>query len=79
MGTLGNQPCRSRYEFDDFNLANPHRAAALTKLAKETGVSVDTLIKLEIAMQLNRLNSILIENGDKMDENLAGIGEILQK
>ncbi|EMC5609445.1 hypothetical protein VJQ89_005018, partial [Escherichia coli] len=45
----------------------------------ETGVSVDTLIKLEIAMQLNRLNSILIENGDKMDENLAGIGEILQK
>ena len=77
MGTLGNQPCRSRYELDDFNLAN--RAAALTKLAKETGVSVDTLIKLEIAMQLNRLNSILIENGDKMDENLAGIGEILQK
>ena len=77
MGTLGNQPCRSRYEFDDFNLAN--RAAALTKLAKETGVSVDTLIKLEIAMELNRLNSILIENGDKMDENLAGIGEILQK
>ncbi|HAZ5746963.1 TPA: hypothetical protein J8D99_001402 [Escherichia coli] len=77
MGTLGNQPCRSCYEFDDFNLAN--RAAALTKLAKETGVSVDTLIKLEIAMQLNRLNSILIENGDKMDENLAGIGEILQK
>ncbi|GAB0439506.1 hypothetical protein KYE057_29800 [Escherichia coli] len=77
MGTLGNQPCRSRYKFDDFNLAN--RAAALTKLAKETGVSVDTLIKLEIAMQLNRLNSILIENGDKMDENLAGIGEILQK
>ena len=77
MGTLGNQPCRSRYEFADFNLAN--RAAALTKLAKETGVSVDTLIKLEIAMQLNRLNSILIENGDKMDENLAGIGEILQK
>ncbi len=77
MGTLGNQPCRSRYEFDDFNLAN--RATALTKLAKETGVSVDTLIKLEIAMQLNRLNSILIENGDKMDENLAGIGEILQK
>ena len=77
MGTLGNQPCRSRYEFDDFNLSN--RAAALTKLAKETGVSVDTLIKLEIAMQLNRLNSILIENGDKMDENLAGIGEILQK
>lgn len=77
MGTLGNQPCRSRYEFDDFNLAN--RVAALTKLAKETGVSVDTLIKLEIAMQLNRLNSILIENGDKMDENLAGIGEILQK
>lgn len=77
MGTLGNQPCRSRYEFDDFNLAN--RAAPLTKLAKETGVSVDTLIKLEIAMQLNRLNSILIENGDKMDENLADIGEILQK
>ena len=77
MGTLGNQPCRSRYEFDDFNLAD--RAASLTKGAKETGVSVDTLIKLEIAMQLNRLNSILIENGDKMDENLAGIGEILQK
>lgn len=52
MGTLGNQPCRSRYEFDDFNLAN--RAAALTKLAKETGVSVDTLIKLVSASDIRR-------------------------
>lgn len=77
MGRLGKQPLRGDYSFTDTALEE--RAIQLKQLAADISVPLEALVKIEMSMQLNRLNSILIEDGNNMDENLAGLGEILKE
>lgn len=77
MGTLGNQKAHNHFSINEEDLIE--RIKDLKSISSRSGVSLDLVIQLEISMQLNRLNSILIESGDHLDENLAGIGKILEE
>ena len=75
MGKLGNQPDRKDFIHSDLDLKE--RVKEFQIIAKSLGVTEEMVASTEISMQINRLNAILIESGDKMDENLAGIGDII--
>lgn len=75
MGVLGKQPPRKAFSYSNNDLED--RIRDFQNISNELGVSIEVVINTEISMQLYRLNSILIQDGDKMDENLAGIGEII--
>lgn len=77
MGTLGNQKSHNHFSVTEEDLTE--RIKDFQSIAMRSGVSLDLVVQLEISMQLNRLNSILIESGDHLDENLAGIGKILEE
>ncbi len=75
MGVLGKQPPRDDFSYSNKDLED--RVRELQNISQKLGVSIEVVANTEISMQLYRLNSILIQDGDKMDENLAGIGEII--
>ncbi|NNS07281.1 hypothetical protein [Erwinia sp. JH02] len=75
MGKLGSQKPRDRHIHNDRHLSM--RLEELLSLANKANVPVDTLVKIEIAMHLRSIVDVLADSGDKSDENLAGLGDII--
>ena len=76
MGTLFQQSNRGNPDNEEsdikFLLSN------LKQLSEEENLTDDQIIELLKAAQLKRRNDLYRDNGDAWDEQIAGIGEILQ-
>ena len=77
MGTLFNQLPRKRHTVEIRHLM----AAAddIKTVAEESGLTTETVAEIYKAEALNRITECYIENGDVKDEQLMGIGEILEE
>jgi hypothetical protein len=76
MSTLFDQPQRKFYtvnfsEIDEF-------LSSASKLSKKHGISITEVIAAKTALELERRNDLYAANGDAFDEQIAGIGELLQ-
>lgn len=77
MGTLFNQLPRKKHrvEIQDLMAA----ADDIKTVAEESGLKTETVAEIYKAEALNRFTECYIENGDVKDEQLMGIGEILEE
>ena len=77
MGTLFNQLPRKKHQVEIQDLM----AAAddIKTVAEESGLTTETVAEIYKAEALNRFTECYIENGDVKDEQLMGIGEILEE
>lgn len=76
MGTLYDQPHRNYRGIEaehDLDVV----LKEMIRLSKEYGVSVTDVIALANVMELKRRNSLFVDNGNIFDEQMAGIGHIL--
>jgi hypothetical protein len=76
VGTLFNQEPRNYRLISPDDLRSFLESA--THLAKEFNISVSDVIQAKKALEMERQNSLYVANGDAFDEQLAGLGEILQ-
>lgn len=77
MGTLFNQPERKL-----FRVSTDHLDSFLkdiTSLSKKHGIPVSDAIAAARVLELERQNDLYVSNGDIFDEQIAGIGELLEK
>jgi len=77
MGTLYSQAERESYRVSDNDLDS--FVGAAVKLARKHGVSVTDVIAAARVLEVERSNNLYVANGDAFDEQIAGIGEELQK
>lgn len=76
MGTLFNQP-----ERDHKRIRNKDIEAFLQdsqELAKKHKISITDVINAAKVLELERKNDLYASNGDIFDEQMSGIGELLQ-
>lgn len=76
MSTLFDQPNRNFYrvtsqEIDEF-------IASALELSKKHDISLSEVVATKAVLELERRNDLYAANGDAFDEQIAGIGEILQ-
>ena len=76
MGTLFQQLNRSKYDNEEYNINS--LIADLKDLEENEGFTKDQAIEFLKVAQLRRRNNLYRNNGDAWDEQIAGIGEILQ-
>ena len=77
MGTLSNQPPRNYRnveleDLDDF-------LSTAVEISKKHKISVSDVIAASRVPQLKRANDLYVANGDAFDEQIAGIGELVEK
>lgn len=76
MGKLGNQAIRK-----DMNV-NIHELSGyiddIKSIAKDKKLEVELVLKAAHVLELKRRNNLYNQNGDYFDEQIAGIGQILQ-
>ncbi|MGC4241138.1 MAG: hypothetical protein QM686_02760 [Herbaspirillum sp.] len=75
MGTLYDQLPRD-YKTVDLGQIDDFLADAV-KLASNHGISVADVIAAKHVLELERANGLRVANGDAFDEQIAGIGLIL--
>ena len=76
MGTLFSQAERkwcvvSTADLDEF-------LSLAVDLAKKNKVAVSDVIKAKEVLEMQRRNDLYVNNGDTFDEQMMGIGELLQ-
>lgn len=77
MGTLFNQPKRKYQSISSDHLDSFIQDIA--SLSKKHGISVSDAIAAARVLELSRQNDLYVSNGDIFDEQIAGIGELLEK
>jgi hypothetical protein len=77
MGTLFSQQERNYRSVSNESVDGFLKDAA--KLAKKHNVTVADVIATATLLQLERKNDLYVANGDIHDEQMAGVGEILQR
>lgn len=77
MGTLFNQPERNHRRVTDSEL--DAFLSDAVKLAKKHSINVAEVIKAKEVLELERRNDLYVNNGDSFDEQMSGIGGILQE
>jgi hypothetical protein len=77
MGTLFNQDPRKSLHIEDKEIIN--EIEILKKIASKTKLSIDQVIKISEIKQLERKNNLYVSNGDIHDEQMSGIGLLLDK
>jgi hypothetical protein len=77
MGTLYDQKPRKQYS------VNIMDAIAFYKMAKlkavENGININKLIKVYELLIVDRRNNLILDNGDIHDEQMMGIGDLINK
>jgi len=76
MGTLTEQPHRKYRVYDDEEVQTFIRQIKNT--AKKNDLSVDQTLKVFELLEKERSNTIYVDNGNIWDEQIGGIGEIMQ-
>jgi hypothetical protein len=77
MGTLFHQEPRNWRSITESDIKE--HIEMIKQLAKETKLTVDQVIKVEELLELERRNNLYVSNGDIHDEQMQGLGEILQE
>ena len=78
MGTLYSQKPRDLRTSHTTDSLDGY-IAMLVKLAKKHGISVSDAIAAADMLERQRFNYLYVDNGDTFDEQMAGIGEELQR
>ena len=76
MGTLFNQPARELKRVTDEDLFNELVALNQLRIKTFTG-SMQEIIATKHMLELQRRNELFVTNADILDEQLAGIGDLL--
>lgn len=74
MGTLFNQSPRLEREYYELGSIND-----IKELAEKTNLSFDQVVNALHFLELRRKNDLYVSNGDIHDEQMAGIGLLLQQ
>lgn len=74
MGMLGNQDPR-----DHFHVDLDRFLAEVKVIAKKHGVSIESFIEAKRVLEMDRRNSLAVQNGDYLDEQLGGFGDKLSE
>jgi len=75
MGTLFNQKARNyRTAFYEDQV---RRCKLIKNLAKECNITFDQALRVNEIMEIERRNTLYVENGDIHDEQMAGLGELI--
>lgn len=77
MGTLFSQPPRDYKSVTEYKLLGI--AEACEMLVKRKGVSFDQALQIYEIAEIARRNDLFATNGDIWDEQIAGIGQILER
>ena len=77
MGTLSNQETRNHIRVEASAL--DEFISSAVKLAQKHKIHVSDVISASRVLELSRSNDLYVNNGDAFDEQIAGIGELLQK
>jgi hypothetical protein len=77
MGTLFNQEPRNHLHVEASNL--DEFLSSAVKLSQKHKIPVSDVISASRVLELSRRNDLYVNNGDAFDEQVAGIGELLQK
>lgn len=77
MGILGNQPPRENYNVSADSL--DCFLSDTVELAKKYKISVDSVINAKHVMELARQNNLMVQHGDYFDEQIGGLGSLLEK
>jgi hypothetical protein len=77
MGTLFDQPERNYRTVESSNLTAFLRDAS--EVAKKLGVTVPDVIAAAHVLEIRRRNDLYVANGDVFDEQVAGLGHLLQE
>ena len=77
MGTLFDQPERDYRRVTDSELDAFLFAAV--QVAKKHRINVAEVIKAKEVLELERRNDLYVNNGDSFNEQMSGIGGILQE
>jgi len=54
-------------------------AFEIMRISKETPLTIDQLIEVKKAYEMQRRNDLYVYNGETFDEQVAGFGEILKQ
>jgi hypothetical protein len=76
MGTLYEQAPRRWHEVEEPEI--DEFLSTVIRLAEKHGISVSDVIAASRVLELARQNNLYIEDGDAFDEQLAGLGRILE-
>jgi len=74
MGTLRNQPPRDHFHQDLDSLLTE-----LGAIGNKHNINIATAIEAKKALEFERQNNITVQNGDYHDEQMAGLGDILER
>ena len=77
MGTLGNQPPREKFDASIDTL--DYFLVDAIELAKKHKISLDSVVNAKHAMELARQNNLMVQHGDYFDEQMGGLGSLLEK
>lgn len=77
MGTLFNQPERRFLRVSRDHLDSYLRD--IVSLSKKHDISVSDAIAATRVLEIERQNDLYVSNGDIFDEQMAGLGELLEK
>jgi len=77
MGTLFDQPIRQSLYIEEQDILN--YIEILTKISTKTKLPLDQVIKIAEIKQLERRNNLYVSNGDVHDEQMSGLGDLLNK
>lgn len=77
MGTLFNQPERNYRRVTTSDVE--YFLEDAIKISKKLKISLSDVIEAQKILELERQNSLYVENGDAHDEQMKGVGEIIQQ
>lgn len=77
MGTLHSQPERKPLRITKDNIYDEIRD--IKKISAVTDLSFDQVLSVYELLEIRRKNDLYLHNGDAFDEQISGIGSILEK
>ena len=76
MGTLFNQKPRGYRDCDENKIRE--FIETVLKLSEEYEISANEVIHAVEVLELRRQNDLYVDNGDTFDEQMAGLGGLIQ-
>ena len=77
MGTLQSQPARNYRHMGMTEVMSEIKD--IQSVAKNANVTFDQALRVFELLELRRRNSLFVDNGNIWDEQIAGIGQILDR
>ena len=76
MGTLFDQQPRNHRDVNEAKLDD--FLSTVVRLSQEHEIAVSDVIAARRVLELERRNGLYIDNGDAFDEQIGGVGKLLQ-